>query len=104
MDNLDMLFDHIGQWNTPHPTYNLEVEHNGIHFLCTVILIHFGHSEVICLFLFQLPLMLILKDTPAVNMTIFMKIGALLDKYGKLEVLCYQYGELIPLVRHPFAD
>ena len=59
MHHIGMLSDDIGRWNTLNYPYKLEVEHNG-HGLYPVILVYFGHIEVVCLFLFQLTLMLVL--------------------------------------------
>ena len=103
-----MHSDYIGQSNILHPSYEIEMEHYGFHSLFPLILVNFTCLLVIRLLLFQLPLMLALQDTAAMNMMNVIRLGASFHEqeheHGKLEVLCHMFRNLIPTVRHPPAN
>ena len=55
----DIAFDHISQWNSPHPLNQLEVYNYILNILYSIVLVCFGHLSAGCFLLFQLPLMLV---------------------------------------------
>ena len=105
---LDMLSDHIGQWNTLQLSYKLEVVHDIFHCLCPIAFAYFEHLKLVCLFLLCFWLMLVFKNSSAAHTSNVIRFGALLYcleyKCSMLEVFCHQFINLISLVRHSPSD
>ena len=67
MCHLDMVPYHIGQWNSPHLSNELEVKDYVLHSLCPVVLINLRYLKVFCLLLLQLLLVLVYLQCSAID-------------------------------------